>query len=133
MSRDTRTKVTVYIPNLVVRTENKRTHLSSPLSDGIVQYREPIGTSAFFFFFNRTISAYTFVKSPMKRSIGVILQRRWSGNSCSTSSRHVSVHHYETNGMADTLRSFAFSRVRTLSRFIRGKKNVYGIDPRHIH
>lgn len=101
MFRDIRTKVIVYVSNLVVRHafEQKikgRTYLSSPLSNGIVQYRKPIGAGTFFF--NRTISAYTFVKSPMKRSIGAILQRRWSGNSCSTSSRHVSVHRDETNG-----------------------------------
>lgn len=100
--RNIKTKVTMYVSNLVVRHafEQKikgRTHLSSPLSGCIVQYREPIGVGTFFFFFNRTISAYTFVKSPMKRSIGAILQRRWSGNSCSTSSRHVSVYRDETN------------------------------------
>lgn len=49
-----RTKVTVYVSNLVVRQAfgqkiKGRTHLSSPLSGGIVQYREPIGTGAFFF------------------------------------------------------------------------------------
>lgn len=58
MFRDTKTKVTVHIPNLVVRHSfgqkiKGRTHLSSLLSDGIVQYRELIGTDTFFF--NRTI------------------------------------------------------------------------------
>lgn len=53
MFHDTETKVTIHVPNLVVRHSfgqkiKGRTHLSSLLSDGIVQYRELIGTGTFF-------------------------------------------------------------------------------------
>jgi len=52
--RNIKTKVTMYVSNLVVRHafEQKikgRIHLSSPLSGCIVQYREPIGVGTFFF------------------------------------------------------------------------------------